>query len=173
VFEFAGAAKGNPLDNLEISFGVHRQSMGCGKECGVSLVFRPVSLAVGLFAVPQIRCQLGVRVQYGYSTGHIRKIKIVLVLIKTTGISHRADEVALMVERQVEHLDADVLAVGTIDLRLAAVAGIEFAISRAARGGKFTPRHSSWKYVVAHIKESFDAQYSTGGPCVTQPSLEK
>ncbi len=30
------------------------QRMGCGKECGVSLVRRPVSLVVGLFAVPQI-----------------------------------------------------------------------------------------------------------------------
>jgi hypothetical protein len=29
------------------------KKMGCGKECGVSLIVRAVSLAVGLFAVPQ------------------------------------------------------------------------------------------------------------------------
>ena len=43
--------------------------MGCGKECGVSLVQWSVSCAVGLFAVPQSRGQLVVGGQNWYATG--------------------------------------------------------------------------------------------------------
>ncbi len=45
------------------------RKMGCGKECGVSLVQWSVSCAVGLFAVPQSRGQWVVRGQNWYATG--------------------------------------------------------------------------------------------------------
>src|ERR1700722_12740420 len=63
--------------------------MGCGKECGVSLVIGPVSCAIGLFAVPQLRGQLVVRVRDRDAPGQIRKVGKLLVLVVAKGIARR------------------------------------------------------------------------------------
>src|SRR5688572_640644 len=115
-----------------------------GEKGRIGFVVGFVRLAIGFFAIAQMRNDLVIRVQNGHAACEVGDKHLPIMLIKAAGIAHDARQGALVIKFEIKYLEAVIMAIRDVNFRLVlerayphAVTGAELAVFLAAAADGF------------------------------------